>query len=113
MYNAITPYRNSDTREWPKTPLQRNKTYEFGLNPSIFPPNAAVSMNLAAVGTGQSGFLTVWPVGSSKPNASCLNFEGKGAHNGFTVVEVKDWKFNLEVSANAHLIIDVVGYWTP
>ena len=34
----------------------------------------AVALNVTAVAPSASGFLTVWPAGSSRPNASNLNF---------------------------------------
>ena len=82
-FTALTPVRAADTR--PGTPvvfplrkqqLQAGSTLEvpvairFGV-----PANAgAVSLNVTAVGPSAPGFLTVYPCGQPRPNASNLNF---------------------------------------
>lgn len=117
MFQPVAKFRNSDTRDYgPAGARQPNVDHEFGLNPAIVPEDAvAVALNVAAVPTGQAGWLDVRPPGTvwdpHRPT-STVNFEGRGAHNGSTVVGVRDLKFLVRCSQPCHVIIDVTGYWT-
>src|SRR5690606_30838147 len=115
-FQPIEPFRNSDTRTWPGVPAKKNTRLEFGCNPAVIPQNAvAVAMNVAVIGTGGPGYLTIWPgnpTPTAKPNTSVVNFENTRARNGAITVVVRDLKFFLEVAdADAHIIVDITGYW--
>ena len=78
------------------------------------PDNAsAVALNVTVVTPNAAGFLTVYPTGASKPNASTLNYTaGQVVPNG-TVVKVGDGgQINLFANAGCpQVIVDVVGYY--
>jgi len=118
VINAIQPFRNSDTRVYGGAGIQAAKPGEFGLNPDLFPANTvAAAFNVTVIPTTSlGGFLTVWPNGSQKPNASCVNF-GAGENgvptNGAIVVGIDGLKWMLELhGSSAHVIFDVTAYWT-
>jgi hypothetical protein len=109
MFHPITPIRNSDTRRFPGHPVGPGDM-TWALDPSI-PANAvAVSMNVVAI-SDQPGFVTVWP-GGPRPDASVVNYEAGGAHNGSAIIGVSNQSFGIYTSAPAHLIVDITGYWT-
>jgi hypothetical protein len=113
MIHPVAKFRNSDTRHF-GAPLNANRDYEFGLDPARIPANAvAVALNVAVVPAGTAGWLDIRPAGSPPAGTSTVNYEATGAHNGATVIGVKDLKFTVHTSAPAHVIVDVTGYWTP
>ena len=69
-----------------------------------------VSLNITAVDPTSDGYATVFPCGSTRPNASNLNYTG--GHNRANAVITKlgtDGKVCIFVSAAMHLIVDVNG----
>ena len=73
---------------------------------------AAVSLNLTATETGGAGFATVYPCGSSRPEASTINY-GSGATiaNGIIAKVGSGGKVCIYTHARAHLIVDLEGYF--
>jgi len=113
VIQPIPKYRNSDTRVYGGKGLAPNKDHEFGLDPAKIPGNAvAVAMNIASVPSGQAGWVDVRPPGTAYANTSVINTESGGAHNGATVIGVKDGKFLVRSNIQQHVIIDVTAYWT-
>jgi len=75
---------------------------------------AAVTMNVVMTESSGSGFVTAWPSGTPRPNASNLNVDGVGATVS-TLVTVPlgaDGKVNLFTQSGGHLVADVAG-WLP
>ncbi|MFM8645898.1 MAG: SpoIID/LytB domain-containing protein [Actinomycetota bacterium] len=72
-----------------------------------------VGMNLTVVDPVGEGFLTVWPCGSNKPDASSLNFKA-GQTVANAVVSQVDSTGLICVSSNAavHVIVDVNSWLT-
>jgi alpha-tubulin suppressor-like RCC1 family protein len=81
---------------------------------TTIPDNAsAVALNVTVVTPSSAGYLTVYPTGAAKPNASTLNYTaGQVVPNG-TVVKVGDGgQINLFANAGCpQVIVDVVGYY--
>jgi hypothetical protein len=81
----------------------------------------AVHLNVTVVPmgpAGQRGFVTIWPWGESQPNSSWLNFSA-GTQNIANAGIVKtnsstpaNPDFSIYVLRDAHLVIDVLGYFT-
>lgn len=122
---AIRPCRVVDTRIDlgprsgpldPATPQRVPITGNQGQCRGI-PTNAtAVSLNVTAVNPTAPSFLTVWPAGQSRPNASNLNYAaGSGATPNAVIVALGSGGaidvFN--EFGNVDLIIDVNGYFVP
>lgn len=114
MIHPLSPYRNSDTRAYGGNGLPPNKDHEFTIDSAKVPANAvAVALGLAVVPTGgKAGFASVRPSGTPFQDTSTVNFEASGAHNGSLVVGVQDLKVLVRLSQQAHVILDVTGYWT-
>lgn len=74
----------------------------------------SVALNVTVTNPTASGFLTVWPAGSPRPNASNLNFSpGQTVPNMVTVPVGQDGKVSIYASAGtSDVIVDVLG-WFP
>jgi hypothetical protein len=78
------------------------------------PSNAkAVSVNITASGSNDSGFVTAYPCGAL-PNVSNLNFRQStpAIANGALVPLSADGNLCLFTSAAVHLIVDINGVWS-
>ena len=74
----------------------------------------AVVFNLTATGTTAAGYVTAWPTGSSRPNASNINFVAAQTIPNLVIAKVgSGGKISLFNSAGStDLIVDAVG-WLP
>jgi hypothetical protein len=79
----------------------------------------AVILNLTATGASADGYLTTWPTGETKPNASSLNFAAGQTVANLVVAKIgADGSISIWNSGdssdmrNVHVIADVVG-WLP
>ena len=75
---------------------------------------AAVTMNLVLTESSGSGFVTAWPSGQPRPNASNINVEGVGSTIStlVTVPMGADGKVSIFTQSGGHLVADVAG-WLP
>jgi len=73
----------------------------------------AVVMNIAVTSTKGGGFVTAYPCGTTRPNASNLNYERKSQTiaNAVTAKIGTGGKVCLYTSAATHIIVDVNGYY--
>jgi uncharacterized protein (DUF1501 family) len=73
----------------------------------------AVALNVTAVDPTSGGFVTVWPCGEKRPNASSLNFAaGENVPNLVFAKVGTDNKVSFyNESGNTHLIVDLCGYY--
>jgi alpha-tubulin suppressor-like RCC1 family protein len=89
----------------------------YGIDPQtlLFPvadDALAVVMTVTATGAEESGFVTVWPCGSARPNTSTLNFNRAGDVANTIIVEVGlGGKVCLYTDKVVHLIADVAGQY--
>ena len=75
---------------------------------------AAVALNVTAVGASGDGFVTVFPCGSDRPNASNLNFTAGSVTPNAVITQIgTGGNVCLFVSAATHLVVDVNGYFPP
>lgn len=120
-YHPVTPLRILDSRE-PNVGFSGKVTHPAekslqvtGLGgPSNVPANAtAVVMNVTAADATNESFLTVFPTGTTVPNASNLNFgAGQTIPNLVTVKLGTGGKVQFANAVGAtHVIADVVGYY--
>ena len=75
---------------------------------------SAVAVNVTAVGPSASGYVTVWPSGTTRPNASNLNFSpGQNIPNMVIVPVGADGKVQLFNGSpgTVNLVADVAGYF--
>lgn len=73
----------------------------------------AVVLNVTATEAVAAGYVTAWPTGTAKPNASVLNYErGQTIPNLVTVRPGADGTVSLHVTSGTHLVVDVQS-WSP
>ena len=128
MFVAMTPCRVIDTRSVFGFPapfgapsLVASTTRSFPIQASTLcsiPPNAAAySFNITVTPVGGGlGFLTVWPAGSTQPNASTLNNPNGlfAVANAAIIPAGSDTSGSIDVFASnpTDLIVDINGYYT-
>jgi hypothetical protein len=118
---TVTPTRILDTRSsdggpigGPAGPLGAGASRDVkaaGVNP--VPADAVgVVLNITAVNATASSFITVWPTGGTRPNASTLNpAQGQTRFNSATVLLGAAGSFSIYHSAGSvDVLVDVVGY---
>ena len=73
---------------------------------------SAVVLNVTVTGAQAAGFVTVYPCGTPRPNASNLNFATGSTIPNLVIAKVgAGGKVCLFTSAGTHLIADVNGYF--
>ena len=85
--------------------------------------NASVTaavVNVTVVGPAAPGYWTLWPTGQARPNASQLNVDdyistygGAVAVPNLVTVPVVNGGITVYSSAGGHVVVDLVGYYTP
>ncbi len=120
-YVPVTPFRLLDTR---KTggPLGRGairavQVTDLGASP--IPTSAtAVVVNVTEVSGTSSSLLTVYPYGTSRPNASNLNFAARTVIANLVTVTLggfngEEWINIYNALGTVNVLVDVEGYFTP
>lgn len=119
-YVALSPARLLDTRDGigaPRTPLLQQSSVDLQVTLRGGVPGTgtdAVVLNVTSTQSSTPSFITVWPTGEGRPNASSLNTSpGQDTPN---LVISKVGATNGQVSffnnnGTGHLIADVVGYF--
>lgn len=74
---------------------------------------AAVVLTVTGVDADEAGYVTVWPSGTPRPNASNLNlFSADPIANQVIVPVGPNGKVSLYTQSGAHLLVDISGYFT-
>ena len=79
----------------------------------------AAVLNVTVVGPAGTGYWTVWPHTSPRPEASNLNIDellslaGGATPNLVTVPVGADGVVDVYSSGGGHVIVDLLGYYTP
>ncbi len=111
-----SPQRLYDTRSLEPTPHAGAIRNVVAAGLAGVPPKGAeaVVLNVTAVEGLAPGFVTVWPSGTTVPNVSNINLDhaGQTRPNQVIVKLGLAGAFSLYTSGGAHLIVDVVGYFT-
>jgi hypothetical protein len=73
---------------------------------------SAVALNVTVTGATTSGWLTLFPTGTTKPTASTLNYSAGATVANMTVVKVgADGRIRIYSEGITHVILDVVGFY--
>lgn len=112
-YNGHTPHRVLDTRNG-AGPVRAGGTITVDTG-SLLPSTGAkvVTLNVTAVYPTTTTYLTAFPAGAARPNASSVNAAaGTVTANQVTVLlgSGKDIQIYNSVG-NAHVLVDIVGYY--
>jgi hypothetical protein len=112
--NAIGGPRGVITPAAPKAVPVRGVTVTVNGTPQQVPADAsAVALNVTIVDAQAAGYATVWPCGTAMPDASNVNFaRGGTAANGVIAPIGADGSVCVFTSANAHVIVDIAGWFT-
>ena len=120
VYSSIRPVRILDTRLGdgaPKAPVGPGRVVELQVTGrGTVPPNAvgAVVLNITAADPTAASYLTVWPAGQPRPEASNLNFVPGQAVPNLVIAKIGDGgKVNIyNFAGQVNVIADVMG-WFP
>ncbi|MBB5868270.1 hypothetical protein F4553_001649 [Allocatelliglobosispora scoriae] len=118
-YYSLFPRRVLDTRTGtgaPKAVVKPGATVRLQVGGAGGVPTtgvAAVAVNLTVVGPTSAGYLTVFPTGAARPNASSINFaKGETRANSVIVALGTDGKIDIfNAVGSTHILIDVAGYY--
>jgi peptidoglycan hydrolase-like protein with peptidoglycan-binding domain len=112
--NAIGGPTGVLTPAAPRSVPVRGATLSVNGTPQQVPADAsAVALNVTMVEARAAGFATVWPCGAPMPDASNVNFgRGGTAANGVIAPIGADGSVCVYTSADAHLIVDIAGWFT-
>jgi hypothetical protein len=124
-YTGAVPLRLVDTRNaiggpagviTPTTPrsvpVRGAKLTVNGVVREVPADASAVALNVTMVEAQEAGYATVWPCGTPMPVASNVNFtRGGTSANGVIAPIGADGSVCVFASANAHLIVDVAGWF--
>jgi hypothetical protein len=113
VYHPLGPVRLVDTRsgegETSVSPIAGKGTLSLAL-PSSY---KAVIANVTVTGAVGGGFITVFPMGTTMPNASNVNFNtGQTVPNLAIAQSNSGVSFYSNASANVQLIVDLSGYFS-
>lgn len=125
-YVPVTPFRILDTRQCAPcgapigsytTPFASGTVRTLQITGMGGIPASGVTaavLNVTATDTTQSGFFTIYPDGSNRPNASNLNFvAGQTVANLVQVAVGSNGQVDLyNHYGNADMVIDVAGYFS-
>lgn len=123
-YTAVVPTRALDTRiplgVATAAPLAAGRTIELSTAGVAHAPQGAtaVVLNLTVTGGSRAGYLTVWPSGEERPNASSINFASGQTVANLVIAKigadgrVSIWNSNDASSiGSVHVLVDVVGWF--
>jgi hypothetical protein len=119
-YTPLTPARLLDTRTatgvTTRTPIGPGGTIDLQVSTNGAVPAAgatAVVLNVTVVSPTSAGWVTLYPTGAARPNASSVNF-----NKGFTGANLVTVKLGtggkvrvFNNSGSTHVIADVMGYY--
>ncbi len=115
-YVPVSPYRILDTRLGQGFPQRVTAGQSFTLTLTDVPAGAsAVVLNLTIDGSGDGGFVTVYPTGVARPLASSINVDavGQTIANVVTVPIGAGGTVDIFSQITTDLVADVQGYYMP
>ena len=120
LFNGITPGRALDSRTtnggWGGTPLG-TATRDVTIRGRVGVPGTATAavINITATGGTNGSFLTAWPAGVTKPNASNVNFAAGQTIPNLAIVQLGTGGAISITNAigTVDVVLDVVGYFDP
>ncbi|SCL22233.1 hypothetical protein GA0070616_2498 [Micromonospora nigra] len=118
-YYSLTPKRLMDTRSGlgaPKAKLNGGKKVDLQVTGRGGVPSSgvgAVVLNVTVVNPTSGSFLTVWPAGRGRPNASSVNFPKSWlGSNNVTVQIGAGGKVSVyNHTGSTDVVVDVVGFY--
>jgi Tol biopolymer transport system component len=117
-FTPIVPTRILDTRTVVGGAITADKAVPVKVKGLAgVPDNAtAVVLKLVAVQPTADGFLSVYPVGETRPVLSSLNFQAGQTVGNSVIAELNPGQDSVNVynaNGTTNVVIDVSGYWSP
>lgn len=119
LYHPLTPKRLVDTRfgTGGVTGPIAHGTFTVDVTRSGAAPTTGatgVALNVTITGATNSGWLTLYPSGTTRPTASNLNYtSGKTLANMAFVKVGADGNIKVYSEGTTHVIVDIVGWFGP
>ena len=114
-FQGITPNRLLDTRNPAGAPRFAAGTARVlrVVGAGAAPAGAvAVVLNVTSVGAGGPGFLTLWPDGVGRPDASNVNYDGgNDIANQSTVKIGANGNIDIFSQAGSDVLVDIMGWY--
>jgi len=111
-FSPVPPVRVLDTRSGAAIPAGGNVTIPVAGHNGVPADASAVVLNVTATAPTGAGYLTVYPCGSSAPEASNVNYDAGQTVPNLAVVKVGDGgNVCISTYAQAHIIADLSGYY--
>ncbi|HEX2785377.1 MAG TPA: hypothetical protein VHN36_17460, partial [Ilumatobacteraceae bacterium] len=115
-YVPVSPYRILDTRAAQGFSRRTMPGEAFTLAlPNVPQGSSAVVLNMTIAGSGDGGFVTVYPSGVTRPVASSINVDSAGQTiaNLVTVPIGAGGSVDVYTQMSTDLVADVQGYYLP
>lgn len=88
-------------------------TLRIPLPTGVTPDATALAVNITAVRNTADGFVSAYPAGTDRPDTSVLNTDRAGqSRAAATIVPVTSAGFEVYVSTDTHIIVDITGSFT-
>jgi hypothetical protein len=125
QFYSVSPCRVVDTRGATGLtggpPMAAFQTRNFPMRGicGIAPAAVAVSLNVTVVLPNASGYLTLWPSGTSQPTVSTINFIPSDVLANGAIVPLAAAMSSTEIAVfngspgATNIILDVTGYFAP
>jgi hypothetical protein len=108
---AINPTRVLDTRSGGRPGA--GTTLDVGIPAGVPSGVTALAVNVTLADAGGWGYAVAWPRGGSMPDSSIVNVDAAGQiRAAFGVIPVSPSGMSLATYGAAHVVVDVVGYFT-
>jgi GH25 family lysozyme M1 (1,4-beta-N-acetylmuramidase) len=113
LHTALTPTRVLNTNT--TGPLGAGSVYTLNLTTTLPATATAVTLNITATGASLPTFITAWPTGQTRPNASNLNLnDANPTANLITIPLGTNKSINLYNHAGTvHLLGDLAAHYAP
>ncbi|MEO8694001.1 MAG: arylsulfotransferase family protein [Acidimicrobiales bacterium] len=114
QFHDVAPTRALDTRlpsDPPPAPVAADSVVTLVMTPWVPPSATAVAVNVTVTQTSAAGFATVFPCGGSPPVASNVNFVAGEDRASQAIVGLGNGSLCIYLSADAHLIVDLWGWF--
>ena len=120
-FYPLAPCRVADTRNaagpfgGPEMAAGTTRSFTIPASACYVPSNAvAYAVNVTVVPDTILEYLTAWPAGSPRPNASTLNsWDGSIVANAALVPAGTNGAIDIYVTDNTQVILDINGYFAP
>lgn len=113
LFVPISPVRVSDTRgdNGSMPPIGPAATLQTAAFPFDVANAGSVALNVTTVEPSSDGFLTAYPTGTARPNASIANALSRQVLAAGTITPLSAAGVNVFTQARTHLVVDATGWF--